>query len=229
MTILKAIKTLKSGRLFLALYAGFALLLVALVLLTKQADLHLLLTTRYVSMLSGEVLAWNDLFFKYITELGGFVPFVIIAGLLFYKVGDALFLLMAELFTAALVFPIKQWVSAPRPSLFFHTNFPDVILHQVDGVTLHQIYSFPSGHTATVFSLMLALTLIFHKKSWLAVCFFVLAVFTAYSRIYLSQHFAEDVLLGSFIGVVMTLVAYALYQRKSYAWQSKSLFDLLKR
>ena len=38
MTILKAIKTLKAGRLFLALYAGFALLLVALVLLTKQAD-----------------------------------------------------------------------------------------------------------------------------------------------------------------------------------------------
>jgi len=54
-------------------------------------------------------------------------------------------------------------------------------------------------------------------------------VFTAYSRIYLSQHFAEDVLLGSFIGVVMTLVAYALYQRKSYAWQEKSLLDLLKR
>ena len=38
MMILKAIKTLKAGRLFLALYAGFALLLAALVLLTKQAD-----------------------------------------------------------------------------------------------------------------------------------------------------------------------------------------------
>ena len=180
-------------------------------------------------MLSGEVLAWNDLFFKYITELGSSVPFIIMGGLLFYKVGDALFLLVAQLFTAAFVFPIKHLVSAPRPSLFFHTHFPDVVLHQVDGVTLHQIYSFPSGHTATVFSLMLGLTLLFQKKSWLSVCFFVLAVFTAYSRIYLSQHFAEDVLLGSFIGVIMTLVAYWLYQRKSYTWQTKSLQDLLKR
>ena len=105
MMILKAIKTLKAGRLFLALYAGFALLLVALVLLTKQADLHLLLTTRYVSMLSGEVLAWNDLFFKYITELGGFVPFVIIAGLLFYKVCFSFFLMLRQPRSTLFPFP----------------------------------------------------------------------------------------------------------------------------
>lgn len=214
---------------FLVLFGVFFIALLMAVLFTNQADLHLLLTTRYTSALNSSALAWNDLFFKYITELGSSVPFIIIGGLLFYKVGDALFLLVAQLFTAAFVFPIKQLVSAPRPSLFFHTHFPDVVLHQVDGVTLHQIYSFPSGHTATVFSLMLGLTLIFQKQSWLSVCFFVLAVLTAYSRIYLSQHFAEDVLLGSFIGVVMTLVAYWLYQRKSYTWQEKSLIDLLKR
>lgn len=216
-------------KIFLSLFSLFFIALWVVVLCTNKADLHLLLTTRYTATLSSDMLAFNDLFFKYITEFGGFIPFVIIAGLLFYKVGDALFLLVAELFTAALVFPIKQLASAPRPSLFFHTHFPDVMLHQVDGVTLHQMFSFPSGHTATVFSLMLGLTLIFQKRTWLSVCFFVLAVLTAYSRIYLSQHFAEDVLLGSFIGVVMTLVAYWLYQRKSYTWQEKSLIDLLKR
>ncbi|HKL96023.1 MAG TPA: phosphatase PAP2 family protein, partial [Paludibacteraceae bacterium] len=101
--------------------------------------------------------------------------------------------------------------------------------HQVDGVTLHQMFSFPSGHTATVFSLMLALTLIFHKKTWLSFVFFMLAFITAYSRIYLSQHFAEDVLFGSFIGVSMTLVAYWLYQRQSYAWQEKSIIQIFKK
>ncbi len=216
-------------KLFVSLYILFAIGLLCVVLYTEQADLHLALTLDYLAGLNPTWVGFQDQFFKYITELGGSVPFIIMGGLLLYKVGDALFLLVSQLFTAALVFPIKQWVSAPRPSLFFHTNFPDVILHQVDGVTLHQIYSFPSGHTATVFSLMLGLTLLFQKKSWLSVCFFVLAVLTAYSRIYLSQHFAEDVLLGSFIGVVMTLVAYWLYQRKSYAWQEKSLIDLLKR
>ena len=216
-------------KLFLFFYALFAFLLLLFVLLISKNDGHLLLTTRYVGFFSDNVVSVQDFFFKYITELGGFVPFVIIAGFLFYKVGDALFLLMAELFTAALVFPIKQWVSAPRPSLFFHTNFPDVILHQVDGVTLHQMFSFPSGHTATVFSLMLALTLIFHKKTWLSFVFFMLAFITAYSRIYLSQHFAEDVLFGSFIGVSMTLVAYWLYQRQSYAWQEKSIIQIFKK
>ena len=216
-------------KLFLSLYVLFALGLLCAVLCTEQADLHVALTLDYLLGLNAGWVAFQDLFFKYITELGGFIPFVIIAGLLFYKVGDALFVLGAEVLTGFLVFPIKHLVSAPRPSLFFSTYFPDVVLHHVDGVTWHQLYSFPSGHTATVFSLMLGLTLIFQKKTWLSVCFFVLAVLTAYSRIYLSQHFAEDVLLGSFIGVVMTLVAYWLYQRKSYAWEDKSLIDLLKR
>ena len=215
-------------KLFLILYACFAFSLLLFVLLISKNDGHLLLTTRYVAYLNSGFVSVQDIFFKYITELGSFVPFLVIGLLLFYKVGDALFLFVAELFTALVVFPIKYLVVAPRPSYFFSTHFPDVILHKVDGVELHQILSFPSGHTATVFSLMFGLTLIFHKKPLWAVFFFILAVLTAYSRIYLSQHFAEDVLLGSFIGVAMTLLTYWLYKRKSYAWQDKSILTLFK-
>lgn len=222
-------KCSKSCRLFLMLYAFFALALVLFILLLNKQDGHLLLTTRYVGCLNSGFVSAQDLFFKYITELGSFVPFLIIGLLLFYKVGDAIFLFVAELFTALVVFPIKYLVVAPRPSFFFSTHFPDVILHKVDGVALHQILSFPSGHTATVFSLMFGLTLIFHKKPLWAFFLFILAVLTAYSRIYLSQHFAEDVLMGSFIGVMMTLVAYWLYKRKTYAsWQDKSILTLFK-
>ncbi len=89
--------------------------------------------------------------------------------------------------------------------------------------------SFPSGHTAAVFSLMLCLTLIFNKKTWLSPIFFVLAVLTAYSRVYLSQHFAEDVLAGSLVGVAMTLFVYWLYQRKKYAWEEKSIVEICKK
>ncbi|MBP7965249.1 MAG: phosphatase PAP2 family protein [Paludibacteraceae bacterium] len=216
-------------KLFLSFYAFFALGLLCVVLCTEQADLHVALTLDYLSGWSASWIVFQDFFFKYVTELGGFIPFVIILGLLFYKVGWALFVLGAEVLTALFVFPIKYIVSAPRPSFFFRTHFPDVVLHQVDGVTLHQIFSFPSGHTATVFSLMLALTLLFHKKTWLSFLFFSVAVLTAYSRIYLSQHFAEDVLLGSFIGVSMTLVAYWFYQRQSYAWLEKSIIQIFKK
>ncbi|HPO48507.1 MAG TPA: phosphatase PAP2 family protein, partial [Paludibacteraceae bacterium] len=150
--------------------------------------------------------------------------------LLFYRVGDAVVVLVAQLATSLVVYPIKSLVAAPRPSLLFSTNFPDVVLHKVDGVTtLYQMNSFPSGHTAAVFSLMLCLTLIFNKKTWLSPIFFVLAVLTAYSRVYLSQHFAEDVLAGSAIGVAMTLLIFMFYKRKTYVWEEKTLIELCRR
>lgn len=200
---------------FLALYVLFFISLLIIVLCTEQADLHLSLTT-----------LWNgtaqDIFFKYITELGASVPFFVAVLLLFYRVGDAVVVLVAQLATSLVVYPIKSLVAAPRPSLLFSTNFPDVVLHKVDGVTtLYQMNSFPSGHTAAVFSLMLCLTLIFNKKTWLSPIFFVLAVLTAYSRVYLSQHFAEDVLAGSAIGVAMTLLIFMFYKRKTYVWEEK--------
>ncbi|HHT61561.1 MAG: phosphatase PAP2 family protein [Paludibacteraceae bacterium] len=208
---------------FLALYVLFFISLLIIVLCTEQADLHLSLTT-----------LWNgtaqDIFFKYITELGASVPFFVAVLLLFYRVGDAVVVLVAQLATSLVVYPIKSLVAAPRPSLLFSTNFPDVVLHKVDGVTtLYQMNSFPSGHTAAVFSLMLCLTLIFNKKTWLSPIFFVLAVLTAYSRVYLSQHFAEDVLAGSAIGVAMTLLIFMFYKRKTYVWEEKTLIELCRR
>lgn len=208
---------------FLALYVLFFISLLIIVLCTEQADLHLSLTT-----------LWNgtaqDIFFKYITELGASVPFFVSVLLLFYRVGDAVVVLVAQLATSLVVYPIKSLVAAPRPSLLFSTNFPDVVLHKVDGVTtLYQMNSFPSGHTAAVFSLMLCLTLIFNKKTWLSPIFFVLAVLTAYSRVYLSQHFAEDVLAGSAIGVAMTLLIFMFYKRKTYVWEEKTLIELCRR
>ncbi|HPH72912.1 MAG TPA: phosphatase PAP2 family protein [Paludibacteraceae bacterium] len=208
---------------FLALYVLFFISLLIIVLCTEQADLHLSLTT-----------LWNgtaqDIFFKYITELGASVPFFVAVLLLFYRVGDAVVVLVAQLATSLVVYPIKSLVAAPRPSLLFSTNFPDVVLHKVDGVTtLYQMNSFPSGHTAAVFSLMLCLTPIFNKKTWLSPIFFVLAVLTAYSRVYLSQHFAEDVLAGSAIGVAMTLLIFMFYKRKTYVWEEKTLIELCRR
>ncbi|GHT32197.1 hypothetical protein FACS189434_03410 [Bacteroidia bacterium] len=217
-----------ASKIFLAFYALFFLGLLCVVLCTSQSDLHLALTLDYLSNFSPDWVAFQDIFFKYITELGSWLPFVIVAGLLFYKLGDALFVLLPQLLLGIVVRIIKVNVAAPRPSLYFSTHFPDVALHQVDGVALHHTNSFPSGHTATVFSLMLCLTLIFNKKSWLAPIFFVLAVLAAYSRIYLSQHFAEDVLAGSLAGVLITMLVFWLYQRKFYAWENKSVVELFR-
>jgi membrane-associated phospholipid phosphatase len=39
---------------------------------------------------------------------------------------------------------------------------------------------------------------------------FLLALIAAYSRVYLSQHFFEDIYAGSFVGLIAALVAHRL-------------------
>ncbi len=213
---------------FLVGWAAFVVALLVVIVCTDQAALHRLLTLDYLAHFSPAMVAAQDLFFKYATELGASVPFVVAAGLLFYKVGDALLVLLAQGATALLVYPVKVLVGAPRPSLFFATHYPDVVLHQVDGVTLHAVNSFPSGHTAAAFSLMLCLTLICRKKPWTALLFFVLAAVAGWSRIYLSQHFAEDVCAGAVVGVLATLLVLWLLRRKTFAWEQQSLPAVLQ-
>ena len=214
---------------FLVGWAAFVVALLVVIVCTDQAALHRLLTLDYLAHFSPAMVAAQDLFFKYATEIGASVPFVVAAGLLFYKVGDALLVLLAQGATALLVYPVKVLVGAPRPSLFFATNFPDVVLHQVDGVVLHAVNSFPSGHTAAAFSCMLCLTLICRKKPWTALLFFALAAVAGWSRIYLSQHFAEDVCVGAVVGVVATLLVVWLGSRRQYAWAQCSLPQLCNR
>jgi len=216
-------------KIFTALYILFLCGLLCAILCTTQEDLHLILTVDYLSGFSPDFVAVQDVFFKNITELGSWIPFVIALGLLFYKIGDSLFILLSQLLLSIVTRIIKIGVNAPRPSLYFSTNFPDIILHKVDGVALHRMHSFPSGHTATVFSLMLCLTLIFNKKTWLSPVFFVLAVLAAYSRIYLSQHFAEDVLAGSLVGVLTTMLVYYFYRKKKYGWEEKSIVKICRK
>ena len=215
-------------KLFSAFYILFFGSLLYVVISTTQAGLHVALTLDYLSECSADFVAFQDVFFKYITELGSWIPFVVAAGLLFYRAGASLFVLVSQLALGIVTHIIKVTVAAPRPKLFFGNNFPNVALHRVEGVVVHSTNSFPSGHTAAVFSLMLCLTLIFNKKPQLTPIFFILAVLAAYSRIYLSQHFAEDVLAGSLVGVLITLLVYYFYQRKPYAWGKKSVLELLK-
>ena len=57
----------------------------------------------------------------------------------------------------------------------------------------------------------------------------MLAIVAAYSRIYLSQHFAEDIMLGSIVGMITALTMYPLYlTSKNIAWTNKSLISILK-
>ena len=218
---------MKKALWFYILYVLFLFGLGTLILLNEKATLHEMLTIDWISKCSENFISFTDTFFKYITEIGGNIPFVVAAVFLFVRFGYSYFLLISQLAVTLVVQPIKHILNEPRPKLFFAENFPDVVLHQVSGVSMHSMFSFPSGHTATVFAFMLALSLIC-KRTWTSIVFLLIAVLVGYSRIYLSQHFAEDVFAGSIIGVAMASLTYLFYVQKNYEWQKMNIVTIYK-
>ena len=87
---------------------------------------------------------------------------------------------------------------APRP---WKVITDHNLIHHVSFVKPWLISSFPSGHTATAFSVYLTLCLLLNKKSWLWVGL-LYALLVGYSRVYLAQHFPFDVAAGIIVGVV---------------------------
>ena len=80
---------------------------------------------------------------------------------------------------------------------------PDLI-HVIEGVELHLARSFPSGHSTSAMLMFFFLSLIF-KNPFLKVFFVFLGFIGGYSRIYLSQHFFQDVYVGFAIAVFSVL------------------------
>ncbi|HWY36960.1 MAG TPA: phosphatase PAP2 family protein, partial [Bacteroidia bacterium] len=75
----------------------------------------------------------------------------------------------------------------------------------------HIHHSFPSGHATAAFALFFCLAFFAGKSSSKAL-YFLLALTVAFSRVYLSQHFFEDITAGSFIAVFFSsLVCYFFY------------------
>lgn len=142
-----------------------------------------------------------DVFFKYMTFLGDgtFVALgVLILGILGYKnkrwyplaYGGGLLILSGAIaqFLKRVVFH-----ESLRPTLFLS----DFKLHLIDGVDVHQTLSFPSGHTTAGFAFFGFLAMrYFSKKPIYQILMALIAALIGYSRIYLSQHFLEDVITG---------------------------------
>jgi len=201
-------------------YLLFVLILSVLILCNSKADLHLWLTSFNTS--------FGDFFFHYYTYVGDWIPYVFVVGFLFYQYRIAFFVLVSQLLSGLFSQIIKQTWNEPRPVLYFQQHFPNIQLHQVAGEHLHSFHSFPSGHTITAFAFFLALSF-FTKKSQLHFLYFILAVLVGYSRIYLSQHFALDVLVGSFIGILSTLICRYYFDKYPMKWMDSSLRDVFSR
>jgi membrane-associated phospholipid phosphatase len=149
-----------------------------------------------------------DLFFKYLTHVGhGFVPIFIFHLLLLVRYGWALAFGLSSLVMGIVVQTLKRSVFAGdhRPAMFFQ----DGTLPHIEGVDLMLNHSFPSGHSATGFCICLMLAF-FVKEKWATYFFMILAILIAFSRVYISQHFIQDTVVGSWIGLILAFQGYIL-------------------
>ena len=180
--------------------------------LFPKTELHLLLCQPHTTSL--------DTIVPIITNLVDWLPYLCVLLLLFYRAGWATFLASNLLLSTLIVQPIKHIVCAPRPLTWFAENMPDVTLPLVEGVKMNLWLSFPSGHTTTFFVLFFSLSIILcaeniKGKNILSFICFLCATFGAYTRIYLSQHFALDIFAGILIAVFSTLCLYFFLVKKT--------------
>jgi len=148
-----------------------------------------------------------DLYFKYMSEFGAFLliaPIIIIMALFRYRY--ALMAIASSVIASLVVQILKRifYANSPRPIVVFQNMYD---LHFVKNVHLHSSHSFPSGHTAGAFALFIVLALVNKRPVW-QFLFLMMAVLVGYSRIYLSQHFLTDVLVGSVVGTASAFACY---------------------
>lgn len=206
---------------FFVPYLIFAAIWFSLIVIYDKGELHLMLNTYHSPFL--------DTFFTYFTELGATVPFVIVVIYLFFRLNQSFYILSSLLVSALITNSLKKLFGVPRPKVFFEENFPDVALQFVEGMRIYEHNGFPSGHTSAVFVTMTCIALM-SRNRYVSFCCLVLAVVTGYSRVYLSQHFAEDVMLGSLVGITTALAIYPLYLKsKNQPWMNQSLLSVLKK
>jgi len=148
-----------------------------------------------------------DFFFSNWTNLGLGITIIPVALILAYiRCRYMLISVIAFLVTFIINDSLKSYFHTPRPLTVFDQLHQTLYL--VPNVEMYRSNSFPSGHTATGFC-MFCLFALYTKNNLMKVIFFIIALLIAYSRMYLSEHFLQDVYGASIIGVGCALLIYS--------------------
>lgn len=171
--------------------------------------------------------AWADSIAQYITDIGdGWTTITLALVLLMFSYRKSFVLAGSYALSSGIVAQsLKYLFDAPRPKLYFHDQLSRI--HFVSGIKQLSYHSFPSGHTITAFSTAIVIAYWAKNKFW-SFPLFLLAITVGYSRMYLSQHFFEDVTAGSAIGVVVTVMWLWWAENRKFLKSPKWKRGLLK-
>ena len=147
-----------------------------------------------------------------LTDFGSFIAWGIICGLIYLFGGSkskqiAILGLAALILGNAVVYVLKYVVAEPRPFLVLGN------VHQL--VPESEVYSFPSGHSASSFAVATILGLKYslnfkNKRFRLIYPLIAFAALIGFSRVYIGVHYPLDVVFGALIGILSALTVLRL-------------------
>ena len=158
-------------------------------------------------------------FFSSITHLGKSEWYLIPSILLFwffYKRKNreyatmTLYLFMTNVIAGIGVWLFKIPFGRMRPEFYLNEGLYGFTWFAIDA----DYASFPSGHTITIISTVVALSLLFPRLKYILL---PIGAVVAFSRVVVTAHYLSDVIFASFLG---TMVAIALYR---YYFKPKEL------
>ena len=188
----------------------------ALVLLKDKLELHL-----SINKIGNTSL---DFIASYTTHIGDglFLLFTSIV-FLFIRLKTALILFLSFILSSGIVQILKHtiFVDMKRPYFYFEN---DSSFRVMEDFTYFTENSFPSGHATSCFVLFTILAFHFQRKYMLQFFFVSAAVFVAFTRVYLSQHFMQDIIAGSIIGVLISQTLW-IYINPRYSQLDRPLIN----
>ena len=158
-----------------------------------------------------------DIVMRNLTHAGdGLFACLIVLAFLFIRIKTGLLLLLSFISTAVVVQLLKHTLfdSMKRPIVFFQN---DPSFRTIEAFTYHTSNSFPSGHSASIFALCTVIAYQYRQNLLIQICLVIIAATVAFTRVYLSQHFLQDIVAGSLIGTLISHVICDFYGSKFLA------------
>ena len=188
----------QQNKIFFAGYFFLMAIAIFLLIYFSKADGFVLMNPLHSKFL--------DQIFINTTYLGDGIFIIALAIIFFFykKKYLSLMILSSYLLSGIIAQILKYFIVEARPAFYLEKmNYA----YFIDDVTLHNYHSFPSGHTASIFALASVLAFFIRNKNY-SIIFLIVAALVGYSRIYLGQHFMDDVFAGSVIGVFSSIICW---------------------
>lgn len=146
----------------------------------------------FLQSLSNPALDW---IMRIITEFGDQYFFILLGAILYWTVDKkfAFKLMVAYLGSAFINGGIKALTNKPRP----YQEGARAILQETTGSSM------PSGHAQASGSLAINLWNEYYYAKWVRVLMIAMIILVPLSRMYLGQHYLEDVLVGLVLGLIL--------------------------